>query len=118
MAQALELRKEGRNYRQIAAAMRISVATAHAYVDDALREITRDSAENVLILHLDRYDQLLNAVYDQALEGDPQAIDRALAILARVEKLHGVESPREADKTLETYNALGELLKAAKAQNE
>lgn len=116
MREALHYRKNGYNYREIAAAMRISIATAHTYVTEALKEITRESAEQVLALHLERYDALLTTYFDKAMEGDGFAADKVLAIMGKIERLHGVEAPREADQTTETYNALSQLLHAAKEQ--
>lgn len=109
MAEALEYRKAGVSYRDIAAAMHISVSTAHQYVADALQEITREPAEQVLTLELDRYDQLLMGIFTAAASGDTFAIDRALAIMARIEKLHGVEAPKAEDAAAETQGMLNQL---------
>ncbi len=106
MAEALEYRKVGVSYRDIAEAMHISVSTAHQYVADALKDITREPAEQVLALELDRLDQLLMGIFTQAASGDTFAIDRALAIMARIEKLHGVEAPKEQDAADETFGLL------------
>ncbi len=110
MAEALDYRKLGVSYRDIAAAMHISVSTAHEYVSDALKEITREPAEQVLALELDRLDQLLMGIFTQAASGDTFAIDRALAIMARIERLHGVEAPKEADAAAETFGMLNQIL--------
>lgn len=110
MRKALEYRKQGYNYREIAVEMRISLSTAHTYVAEALKEITREPAEEVLALHLERYDELLYAVWSNAINGDYFAIDKVMQIMARIERLHGVESPREKDATSETANMLDQLL--------
>lgn len=111
--QALEHRTNGLTYRQIAQKMHIDVKTAHTYVHDALKEITRENAENVLTLELKRYDHLLHTTYTQALNGDLHALDRTLAIMKRIETLHGVETPKTHDTTTETANMLDQLLKTS-----
>lgn len=116
MREALDYRLNGYSYGDIAEEMNISRSTAHTYVADALREITRDKAEAVLDIELLRLDQLLLATYAQALQGDLQAIDRCLNIMGRIERLHGVETPRTADDTQATYDKLTELLNLAKAK--
>lgn len=52
MNEALELRLQGLILREIAKQMRISVSTAHSYVEDALAEIPRVNAEAVLTQQL------------------------------------------------------------------
>ena len=111
--EALQLRASGWTYRQIAEEMRINVKTAYQYVDFALKEITRENAEQVFTLELERCDSLLAAIFPQALEGDLFAIDRALSIMARIERLHGVESPKAADQAQAGYDRLTQLLNAA-----
>lgn len=107
--QALEYRKLGVSYREIARAMHISPATAHDYVTDALQEITREPAEEVLALELDRYDQLLMGHFTAAAGGDTFATQQVLAIMARIERLHGVESPKEQDGAAETAGMLAQV---------
>lgn len=113
MNQALDYRTSGMTYRQIAHTMHVDVKTAHSYVRDALKEITRENAENVLDLELKRYDHLLAATYQNALEGDLHALDRVLNIMGRIERLHGIESPKNTDGASETANMLDRLLAAS-----
>lgn len=110
MHEALGLRLAGYPYRAIAKTMKISVATSHKYVEDALKDITRDRAEEVLDLELHRCDELLAVAYEKAVRGDLFAMDRCLAIMTKIEKLHGVESPKAADEAKETYDMLTQLL--------
>src|ERR1700722_4049700 len=57
--QALELRKAGETYRQIADALGYkSKCGAYKAVDGALREVTREPAEAVRELELQRLDEL------------------------------------------------------------
>ena len=110
MHEALGLRLAGYSYRDIGKAMRISVSTSHKYVEDALKDTTRDRAEEVLDLELHRCDELLAVAYEKATRGDLFAMDRCLAIMTKIEKLHGVESPKAADEAKETYDMLTQLL--------
>ncbi|MDU1605018.1 MAG: sigma factor-like helix-turn-helix DNA-binding protein [Clostridium sp.] len=110
MNEALSYRMGGSSYREIAEAMSISVSTAHTYIDDALKEITRENADQVLTIELVRYDELLNAHYAAALQGDPLATDRVLSIMSRIERLHGVEAPKAEDGASETAAMLNQLL--------
>ncbi|MFI5778687.1 helix-turn-helix domain-containing protein [Nocardia sp. NPDC051570] len=91
MAQALQLRETGANYRQIAKALDISTSTAHAYVDEAMKELTREPAESLLQLELSRLDAMLLGIWRQASRGDLQAIDRALKIMERRTKYTGLD---------------------------
>lgn len=113
MNEALTYRLGGATYREIAREMHISVSTASEYVKDALQELTRENAEQVLAMELARYDELLSAHYGPALQGDPAATDRVLAVMARIERLHGVESPREKDGAQETAGMLAQVLQTS-----
>ncbi|MUP49111.1 hypothetical protein C3L57_07935, partial [Veillonellaceae bacterium M2-8] len=61
-------------------------------------------------IELVRYDELLNAHYAAALQGDPLATDRVLSIMSRIERLHGVEAPKAEDGASETAAMLNQLL--------
>ncbi|MCU1647163.1 MAG: hypothetical protein JWN03_7438 [Nocardia sp.] len=91
MAQALQLRETGANYRQIAQALDISTSTAHAYVDEAIKELTREPAESLLTLELTRLDAMLLGIWKKASRGDLQSIDRALKIMERRTKYTGLD---------------------------
>ncbi|WP_157556254.1 helix-turn-helix domain-containing protein [Nocardia acidivorans] len=91
MAQALQLRETGANYRQIAQALDISTSTAHAYVDEAMKELTREPAESLLALELSRLDAMLLGIWKKASRGDLQSIDRALKIMERRTKYTGLD---------------------------
>lgn len=113
--EALDLRKMGYSYRAIAEDLNVSVSTAHKYIQDALTAITKDSAEQVLTLQLERYDELLTVHYAHALDGDPLATDKALAIMARIERLHGVNGPGAQDGTEKVKSLLEQLLETPAA---
>ncbi|RJO69781.1 hypothetical protein D5S18_28175 [Nocardia panacis] len=91
MAQALQLRETGANYRQIAQALDISTSTAHSYVEESMKELTREPAESMLSLEISRLDAMLLGIWKKASRGDLQAIDRALKIMERRTKYTGLD---------------------------
>lgn len=113
MNEALDYRITGMTYREISKEMHVNVKTAYSYVQDALKDITRENAEEVLTLELQRYDDMLSIVYQQVVNGDLFAIDRALTIMSRIERLHGVEAPKAQDGASETATMLDQLLATA-----
>ncbi len=61
-----------------------------------LREEIDEEIQTVRQLELDRLDALLEAIWEDALEGQVTKIDRVLAIMARRAKyIPGVEAPKE-----------------------
>jgi hypothetical protein len=96
--QALELRKSGATYAQIRDAVGYrSTASAYQAVVSALRELTREPAEEVLRLELARLDRLLLAVWPRAIQGDDRAIRSAVAVLERRAKLLGLDAPARVE---------------------
>lgn len=115
MAKALNLRLTGASYRQIAQDLDISVVTAHRDVADALKDITKDTAAEVLDLELQRYDELLAAHYPAALGGNKFATQQVLSILARIERLNGVGTTTDAVGTQRTVSLLETIAAGAAA---
>lgn len=102
--EALELRKAGATYQQIADKMGISLSGAGVCVSramDALRLEVKEAAEQVLELELDRLDSMLLGLWDKARRGDVAAIDRVLKIQDRRAKYLGLDqreiSPQAMD---------------------
>jgi hypothetical protein len=54
----MDLRRQGHDFRAIAHATGISVATAYRDVVEGMAEITREPARELLTLELERLDQL------------------------------------------------------------
>lgn len=96
---ALELRKRGYNFRQIAQALDITVSSAHKTVQVAIAEIPRDNAIDVRLLELERVDRMLDAIWDAATSGDVRAIDTALRLMERRAKYLGLDAPVKAELT-------------------
>jgi DNA-binding CsgD family transcriptional regulator len=86
---ALQMRKAGATYEQIAQALHIAPMTAYYAVGRALRRITegyREDAEDIKALELDRLDamQLILWAQMQAVTSTPEQVLRAVEGLLRV----------------------------------
>lgn len=97
--EALEYRKAGFSYVQIGEAISRSPAEAHRLVMAAIAEITREPAEEVLSLELQRLDALLVPQMEKAGKGDIDAMNGCLAIMARRAKLLGLDLPTKIAAT-------------------
>src|SRR3990172_1602421 len=94
MYAALDLRKAGRTYEEIAQALGYADrSTAYQAVMAALKSLPAQTAEEMRKLDGERLDQLLAAVWPRAASGDPAGVDAALRILARRARLMGLDLP-------------------------
>jgi hypothetical protein len=94
-ARALELKKAGATYDQIATQLGYSDKSgAYRAVQNALSEITAEPAKAVLRLELERLDAMLLALWPKARKGDGAAIDRVLRIQERRTRYLGLDSPQ------------------------
>lgn len=94
-ARALRLRKAGHTYDSIARVMGLSHrGDAHHLVQDAIRDISREPAEQVRELELARLDDLQRAPWMASLKGDLHALDRVLRIMERRASYLGLEQAR------------------------
>lgn len=98
-AEALEYRKQGYSYAQIAEAMDVSRTHAFQLVDAAIKEIVREPGEMVQDLELARLDDLTVAVMKSALAGDVMALDRVLKIAERRAAMLGIDAPTRSELT-------------------
>ena len=90
--QALELRKAGVTFEQIAVSVGFrSKQAAHDSVRRALADIPKLPAMELRTLDAERLDALEFAVWRTALAGDLGAIDRVLRILQQRARLLGLE---------------------------
>ncbi|PPE69491.1 hypothetical protein C1702_11145 [Caldimonas thermodepolymerans] len=125
--QALELRKQGKNFEEIAAALGITKSAAWQLVDGALRDYNNavkesvDELRQVTLLQLD--DMLANWL-PIARAGDDKAAGIVLKTLGERAKLMGLYAPTKTELTgkdggpLETanLNAAVDLAKLSDAQ--
>lgn len=115
-AKALDLRKAGATYDQIAQQLGFSNrGNAQRAVQTALKEITADGARDVLTLELERLDAMLLGLWQQARKGNLGAVDRALRIQDRRARYLGLDnmSDDSVGDAKSMLGALGEALQVA-----
>lgn len=99
---ALELRKNGYDYRTIAKALNTTVKTAYLDVQKCLAEIranTHETAEDVLELELKRLDIAQAALMPKVRDGDPRAIDTLMRVQERRAKYLGLDAANKLEIT-------------------
>lgn len=108
---ALELRKAGWGYDQIAEECGYRDRSgAYRAVARALKATLREPAADVRRLEVERLDALLKGLWTAASQGDNYAIDRALKIMDRRAALLGLDAPRRvAVADLSTEQIIGLL---------
>jgi DNA-binding CsgD family transcriptional regulator len=95
-AVALELRKAGGSYRQIAQQLGVDVHTMHGDVGAelaALRETTIGRAEELRALELERFDRMVAGLWPQIEKGSPPAVTAAVRVSERRARLLGLDEP-------------------------
>ena len=95
---ALELRKAGVNYQQIADTLGYANPSgAFKAVERALKALQKEPASELLALELERLDAMLVAIAPAVRAGNFGAIDRALKIAERRAKLLGLDAAAKLD---------------------
>lgn len=95
-AKALELRKQGYTFREIAATAGYrTLAAAYDAVQRAMRDITAEPAEQLRALETSRLDRMLARIWPKVEAGELPAIDRALKICERRCRLMGLDAKPE-----------------------
>jgi hypothetical protein len=95
-AKALELRRMGKGYTEIAAALGIGKSQAHRLVQAGLhdaREQIMASADDLRSEEISRLDGMLSGLWPDARKGNQGAVDRVLKIMERRAKLLGLDAP-------------------------
>lgn len=99
-AKALELRMEGKTFEAIAQeAGYNSKQAAYDAVKRSLDAITREPAEALIKLDLERLDVLWGIQYLNAQGGDVQAMAACMKIMERRAKLLGLDAPAKQEVT-------------------
>ena len=86
----------GLNYRDIAGALDVSLATVASDVKMILKNWQADQVSSVdqwVQLESHRLDRAINAIWEKVTSGDLNAIDRALKIMERRARLLGLDTP-------------------------
>jgi hypothetical protein len=92
---ALELRKAGVTLARIAQELGYKDASgAYRAICTALDRTLREPADAVRDLELERLDKMLFSLELRLIDGDVQAIDRALKIMDRRAKYLGLDAPQ------------------------
>ncbi len=113
-AQALNLRKGGASYDDIARQLGYSDgASAYNAVQSALGLAIAEPAEEVRKLELERLDRLQVAQWRAAMNGDVRAAQTVLKIMERRARLTGIDETHESDgsRLVELVEALEALRK-------
>lgn len=98
--QALELRKGGASFPEIARALGYSAAPgAYQAVMSALRRTLKEPAEEVRTLEVARLDAMMLALWPQVRQGNQGAIEKALKVMERRAKLLGLDMPTKVAPT-------------------
>ena len=93
---ALELRKAGGSYREIARQLGIDVHTAHAAVGAelaALRETAVAEATELRALELERLDGMTSGLWPRIEEGSAAAVSAGVRVSERRSRLLGLDAP-------------------------
>jgi hypothetical protein len=93
---ALELRKAGASYREIAKALAVDTHTAWADVAAelvAIRDQTVEQAQELRALELERLDGMTAGLWPQVREGSPPAVSAAVRVSERRARLLGPDAP-------------------------
>lgn len=113
---ALELHKQGHSYELIAQEVGyVSRSGAYNAVMSALDKARYEPAEELRKLEIERLDNMLAAVWDTAMTGDPNAITTALRIAERRARMLGLdlkESTVNHKLDAETARSFKELVSA------
>jgi hypothetical protein len=92
IGKALELRIGGANYRQIANLLKVSVGTAHAYVNEGLeqlRDANGEAFEQLRLIEVARLDSMLVSLWSK--RGNPRVADTILRVSERRARLLGLD---------------------------
>ncbi len=112
-AEALRMRRRSKTYAEIADHFGVSRSTAHKMVKDALGEIIREPAEQVLDFELDKLDKLERKLEAQ-LKADPdKAVNAYVKVMQHRARLLGLY-PTEGKTELTIPDAL-EWIRAMRA---
>lgn len=118
---ALELRKAGMSFPQIAEACGWGYASsAYRAVMRAIQDLSTENAEYLRRLEAARLDTMFAAAYPTAIQrgarGQFAAIDRCLAIMERRANMLGTDAPIRIQQAIVTEQQFMEAIEAVEAQ--
>lgn len=111
---ALQLRLAGASLSRIVAeGVYANKGTASREIRKAIAEITRESAQDVVTMELERLDIALMGIWSAVRSGDVFAIDRMLKIMDQRARYMGLYGVPADDNTVEVKNALSDFFQEA-----
>lgn len=100
--QALELRKRGQTFDEIARAVGYADrSAAHKAVTRALKATLREPADEVRALYLERLDYVMACMAPRMAEGNPQAAAAYIKALERQAALLGLDAPLKTEMRID-----------------
>lgn len=99
---AVEMRRYGCSYTEIASALGCARSTAFGYVSKEIEKLSREAAEDAklyCVLECERLDALQVSIWGRAMNGDLKAIQTVLRIMERRAKLLGLDAPTKVAST-------------------
>lgn len=106
-AKALEMRQEGRTFQEIADELGWnSPQAAWEAVKSAIAEITREPAQELVTLELERLDKVFGMFFLQAQAGDSFALASMLRIMDRRARYLGLDAPTKVEGKTEHSGAI------------
>jgi hypothetical protein len=99
-AAALNLRRAGAGFEEIARQLKYADASgAYKAFQAALDKTLREPSEAARKMELERCDRLMLSYWQRANNGDAEALDRVLKIMAHRAKLEGLFAPKAVNFT-------------------
>lgn len=106
-ANALKLKIAGATYDAIARTLHYANrGNAYRDIQAALAAITKEPAEQLKKLELERCDEMLLYIWPQVKKGNLSAIDRALRIMERRARYEGLDAPTRQVVTVITEDVI------------
>lgn len=98
-ALALEMRKFGYSYEQIAEHFETTPSSIRGIVKTAMENAIREPGQEVIDLEVARLDQLYSLAFKAAVDGDTDAISKCLSVMQRRAKYLGLDAPEKKEIT-------------------
>jgi AcrR family transcriptional regulator len=120
LIKALELRRKGKSYPDIADELGVSLSTAYRYVNNELERLARErklEGEKVLELEIARLDRITEAIAERVEAGSLDHVETFLKVMDRRAKLLGLNAATMHKVEVEDKRALpdAELYKKTRA---
>lgn len=113
MREALQMRKEGVTYPDIARKLGYADHSgARGLVEKGLSELTREPAEELRDLELSRLDDIIRGMYPRMKEGDHNAANAMVKAMDHRAKLTGLYNMQSDNGSADAVKVLAEFMNA------